>query len=445
MGVMKKLFGCFCFALLMSLFGLSSKPIFASAHTPPLIKNSLSLSAESHSSFQVAGIYWLPDYLKDNTSRDYNTDGDNEDPGGGDVIPSDPINPDESRCSIYGFQTPDSVDTSLYSCTTVYPITGLPCYKDCVCKSDFKYTEENCLASAGKKLSGRNCNGKYENCVCKQTVTVSTGEKCDLYCENACVEKSCKPSVSLGTGEECSEHCASSSGTCTAKKCKASVSYNTSKGEYCAEKCASNSGVCTKKGCNKICKDKFTGSAPTNGYITTENCSDCSGSYTIKTGWACNSGYHKSGSSCIADCTRTCYDSYTGSLPANAQYTTKSCSDCSGSYTIKTGWSCKSGYTKSGNSCVCATTCKDKVTTKPANSYFVRVNCYACGVSKTINDRWECDSGYKKSGTSCVSTCTGGAITLCTATYCVKYAQGSSCWNACYHQCNQNCTFDGNC
>ena len=289
---MKKLFGCFCFALLMSLFGLSSKPIFASAHTPPLIKNSLSLSAESHSSFQVAGIYWLPDYLKDNTSRDYNTDGDNEDPGGGDVIPSDPINPDDPdsedrRCSIYGFQTPDSVDTSLYSCTTVYPITGLLCYKDCVCKSDFKYTEENCLASAGKKLSGRNCDGKYENCVCKQTVTVSTGEKCDLYCENACVEKSCKPSVSLGTGEECSEHCASSSGTCTAKKCKASVSYNTGKGEYCAEKCASNSDICTKKGCNKICKDKFTGSAPTNGYITTENCSDCSGSYTIKTGWAC--------------------------------------------------------------------------------------------------------------------------------------------------------------
>ena len=325
--MMKNCYRFIVFVLLMLLF--NGKNLWAQNVSYDILQNYthgftgqiIPKPASSEMTYQVAGIYWLPDYLKDNTSRDYNTDGDNEDPGGGDVIPSDPINPDESRCSIYGFQTPDSVDTSLYSCTTVYPITGLPCYKDCVCKSDFKYTEENCLASAGKKLSGRNCNGKYENCVCKQTVTVSTGEKCDLYCENACVEKSCKPSVSLGTGEECSEHCASSSGTCTAKKCKASVSYNTSKGEYCAEKCASNSGVCTKKGCNKICKDKFTGSAPTNGYITTGSCSDCSGSYTIKTGWACNSGYHKSGSSCIADHTHnyTCPSGYQSSTCSSSQ------------------------------------------------------------------------------------------------------------------------------
>ena len=330
--MMKNCYRFIVFVLLMLLF--NGKNLWAQNVSYDILQNYthgftgqiIPKPASSEMTYQVAGIYWLPDYLKDNTSRDYNTDGDNEDPGGGDVITSDPYNPDDPdpedrRCSIYGFQTPDSVDTSLYSCTTVYPITGLPCYKDCVCKSDFKYTSSNCSAASGKVVSGRSCNGKYENCVCKQTVTVSTGEKCDLYCENACVEKSCKPSVSLGTGEECSEHCASSSGTCTAKKCKASVSYNTSKGEYCAEKCASNSGVCTKKGCNKICKDKFTGSAPTNGYITTENCSDCSGSYTIKTGWACNSGYHKSGSSCIADHTHnyTCPSGYQSSTCSSSQ------------------------------------------------------------------------------------------------------------------------------
>ena len=280
-------------------------------------------------------------------------------------------------------------------------------------------------------------------------MTVSTGEKCDLYCENACVEKSCKPSVSLGTGEECSEHCASSSGTCTAKKCKASVSYNTSKGEYCAEKCASNSGVCTKKGCNKICKDKFTGSAPTNGYITTGSCSDCSGSYTIKTGWACNSGYHKSGSSCIADCTRTCYDSYTGTLPANAQYTTKSCSDCSGSYTIKTGWSCKSGYTKSGSSCVASckvgdilysdkTCSSSKVSGKTAIGIVAYKNAYTrtaisleetTKVWSTISEDLICATNYTsaekakthtsgKISTSCIS----GRTSHPAGEYCYSYA-----------------------
>ena len=343
----------------------------------------------SGNGYQLAKTWFLPDWQSN--TRSYNTSSDSDDKGGGDSF-----NPGDNtdRCSIYGFQAPDAVDASLYTCTTVYPVTGLTCYDNCACKSDFKYTTANCSAGAGKKLSGRSCGGKYENCVCKPTVTVSTGEKCDLYCENACVEKSCKPSVNLGTGEECSERCASNTGICTATKCKASVSYDTSKGEYCAEKCASNSSVCTKKGCNKICKDTFTGSAPANGYITTQSCSDCSGSYTIKTGWACNNGYHAAGNSCIADCTRSCYDKFTGSAPANASFTTEICSDCSGSYTIKTGWACNSGYTKSGSGCVCATTCSDKITTKPANSSYTTSICTACGVSKTINTGWICNSGY---------------------------------------------------
>ena len=446
---MKNCYRFIVFVLLMLLF--AGKNVWAQNISDDVLQNYthgftgqiLPKPASSEMTYLVAGIYWLPDYLKDNTSRI------NPDPG--DPDPDDPED-DSKSCSTYGFKDSVSVDTSLYTCTEVYPITGLRCYKDCVCNSDFKYTADNCLASEGKKLSGRNCDGKYENCVCKQTKTVSTGEKCDLYCENACVEKSCKAPVSLGTGEECSEHCASDTDICTDKKCKTSVSYDTAKGEYCAEKCASNNSVCTKKGCNKICKDTFTGSAPSNGYITTQSCSDCSGSYTIKTGWACNKGYHKSGSSCIADCTRSCYDTYTGSLPANASFTTKSCSDCSGSYTIKTGWTCKSGYTKSGNSCVAsckvgdilysdATCSSSKVSGKTAIGIVAYMNAYTktaisldetTKVWSTISEDLICATNYTsaeaakthtsgKISTSCIS----GRTSHPAGEYCYSYTAAS--------------------
>ena len=46
------------------------------------------------------------------------------------------------------------------------------------------------------------------------------------------------------------------------------------------------------------------------------------------------------------------------------------------------GWSCKSGYRKSGNSCI-------KSITIPANAY-------------AAGDTWYCKSGYSKSGNRCV-------------------------------------------
>ena len=40
-------------------------------------------------------------------------------------------------------------------------------------------------------------------------------------------------------------------------------------------------------------------SASSRSYYTTSNCTACGVSKTINTGWACNSGYYKSGSSCL--------------------------------------------------------------------------------------------------------------------------------------------------
>ena len=273
--------------------------------TTPTHTSSEPSSLISGDGYQLAKTWFLPDWQAD--TRSYNTDGDNDTDEGGDA---------GSSCAAYGFQDMDTIDTSVYSCTVVQPVVGLKCYKSCFCKSDFQYSASNCSEDDGKILSGQTCGGLYESCVCKPSVTLGAGEKCDLSCDGACVEKSCA----------------------------AAVEYDEENGEYCAESCASDSSVCTEKGCNQICKDTFTGDIPTNAHYTTESCSDCSGSYDIKTGWECDVGYHAAGSLCTPNCTQSCYDTYTEALPAHAEYVTEPCSDCSGNYTIKTGWACVSGY-----------------------------------------------------------------------------------------------------
>ena len=131
--------------------------------------------------YQVAGIYWLPDYLKDNTSRDYNTNTDNEDSGGGDA---------EKTCETYGYASPGKIDLSLYDCSDydIKPLYGLKCYTGCVCKPKFQYDDDNCDIAAGYTLSGSSCGGKYESCVC-------SGECCsDSMCgsNQSCVNNVCE-------------------------------------------------------------------------------------------------------------------------------------------------------------------------------------------------------------------------------------------------------------
>ena len=111
--------------------------------------------------YQVAGIYWLPDYLKDNTSRDYNTNAGNNDDGGGDV---------DKTCETYGFVSPESLDLGLYDCSEdeLRPVYGLLCYTDCACKSKFQYNTSNCDTADGYVLSGASCDGKYETCACRE-------------------------------------------------------------------------------------------------------------------------------------------------------------------------------------------------------------------------------------------------------------------------------------
>ena len=166
---------------------------------------------------------------------------------------------------------------------------------------------------------------------------------------------------------------------------------------YTRSNCASPHILKDKCPVGNIYKTCFCAGSPTctgslssaNPYSNTtgtslSSCTDCPGNkrYT----WSCS---------------RQCAVSVS-SKPSNSSYTT--CSDCSGTYNI--GWACNSGYYKSGNSCICSTSCSDSVSSKPANSSYTTSSCTACGVTTTIYTGWECNSGYHKSGNTCEKDCT---------------------------------------
>jgi S1-C subfamily serine protease len=95
-------------------------------------------------------------------------------------------------------------------------------------------------------------------------------------------------------------------------------------------------------------------------------------SYFRGSSWYCESGYKKSGNSCV-----NIFDEMGGQPP--------------NSYFRGSSWYCESGYKKSGNSCV---NIFSEMGGQPPNSYF-------------RGSSWYCESGYKKSGNSCVNIFTG--------------------------------------
>ena len=122
----------------------------ANPHFTPM--SLLPQSFASASDFKVAGIYWLPDYLKGNVSRG------SEDKGGGDI---------DGNCEKnYGMHTPSNID-GRYICSKYnYNVTSsLKCHVNCRCKDEYKYTSSNC--SGNYTTAGTSCEGKYNQCVCK--------------------------------------------------------------------------------------------------------------------------------------------------------------------------------------------------------------------------------------------------------------------------------------
>ena len=101
----------------------------ANPHFTPM--SLLPQSFASASGIKVAGIYWLPDYLKGNVSRG------SDDAGGGDI---------DGNCEKnYGMHTPSNID-GRYICSKYnYNVTSsLKCHVNCRCKDEYQYTSSNC-------------------------------------------------------------------------------------------------------------------------------------------------------------------------------------------------------------------------------------------------------------------------------------------------------------
>ena len=138
----------------------------------------------------------------------------------------------------------------------------------------------------------------------------------------------------------------------------------------------------------------------------------CAGSPTCTGSTSSSNPYPSSTGASSTNCTNCPGDklyTWTCSASSCSAYTLSSCPShgycsqcCSGKYKLD---SCASGYELSGGSCSCSTTCTDKVSSKPANSSYTTSSCTACGVTTTIKTGWSCNSGYTKSGDSCVEEC----------------------------------------
>ncbi len=196
------------------------------------------------SGIAAAGIYWLPDYLKNNIDTNHRTD--TAPDNSGDIKP---------ECKSY---QPKCNPPKVPGGEKIRIAGDLFCPMECVCPSEYKYNSLNC--SGDKELSGSVCEGKYNGCR-----SLSCEERGLKTCGSACIAASaCCTDSDCGNGNK----------ACTNNRCEGcKTGY-----KLCGSKCISTSTCCTdgQEGCD-------------NGY----NCSD-QGECVRKTCADFNSNYKES-------------------------------------------------------------------------------------------------------------------------------------------------------
>ena len=403
----------------------------------------------SASGIKVAGIYWLPDYMKGNVSRG------SDDAGGGDI---------DGNCEKnYGMHTPSNIDSryicSKYNynvtsslkchvncrckdeykytssnCSGNYTTAGTSCegkYNQCVCKSEFKYNSSNC--SGEYEVSGTSCGGNYNGCTIRPECTVSS-MSCTYGCAgyNSCDRcTSCKSNPDCDVSDKsCTYGCASYNSCSKCTSCKDNPDCSAT-AVSCDYGCASTNscGICTScsgnPDCNVSDKSCDCGCSSTNSCGKCTSCKSCppsdpcsgvscgSNAYCSGGSCYCNSGYHKSGSSCVKDEVHShsysCPSGYSSSNSwgSSAQTTSKTCSCGAASGTCYKApahthsYSCPSGSQASScSSSQVQTGTPSKVCSCGATSG----TCYTCR-AKTCEEqgyRYACNNtGYVGKGSPC--------------------------------------------
>ena len=194
-------------------------------------------------------------------------------------------------------------DPALVACSAKENGTGAECggkYQSCVCKPEYQYTSSNC--SYPRSVSGDSCGGQYTDCVCPAGV------------------------------DEGPYGCA----------------------EYYPSPCSSVCKVAYSDNCH--IRSEVISSCPNNADCS--YFSDCSSKISS---WSCNSGYEKSGNSCVQK-TKTCSDYGLYSSPRtpvrnwDCTYVTRNGLGCYDCVKAISSTGCPSGYRQancSGMSCCC--------------------------------------------------------------------------------------------
>jgi hypothetical protein len=293
------------------------------------------------------------------------------------------------------------------------------------------YSNNNC--AIGQYASGNTCyscnslpwNGYY-----------TTRGSCVWSCNSGYV-KSGNTCVTSGYNYGTTGQCGASINSCVSGTFYDTTDY----GNYAYWNCTGSNGNAVS--CSAFNSGYNTNNCTVGQYWTGNMCLACTSkpsyAYYTNTGtcdWSCDSGYYRSGNTCVSNFNNTtcstgqyrsgnvCYSC--GTAPWNAYYTTTGSCD----------WTCNSGFYRSGNTCVS----NFNNTTCSTGQYLSGNTCYSCGTAPwnayyttTGSCDWTCNSGFYRSGNTCVSnfnntTCSTG-----------QYLSGNTCyscgtapWNAYY-------------
>ena len=353
------------------------------------------------STFDVAGIYWLPDYLGKNISRGSTDD------GGGDIVK------DDSDCmehyNLYATCPSPKVSTGI-----VHPVAGMTYQKGCICPSEYQYTSSNC--SGEYQPSGGSCDGKYNTCSPKPC---SSG---GYYAEQQ-TERICS-AVTYGgrTCYACYQPQCSAGGYETANK----TGYRCAAVAYYGRTCYScKNDTCTSGYSKSPCGSNHhqTGTAKTEAGSTCYACA--AHSYSCPSGYqssSCSSSQVQTGTTAkVCSCGATSGTCYKCRAKTCAEQGKKECngscistSECCGG--------CTSPYYCYNGTCTCSNKSCGKGQVCTATNSCGGCTACACPSGKYWDDiREACgcqESGCESYRGRCSQThngvCIGGTLQRCT-------------------------------
>ena len=243
-------------------------------------------------------------------------------------------------------------DPALVSCSAKENGTGASCggrYESCVCKPEYQYTSSNC--SYPRSVSGDSCGGQYTDCVCPAGVDEGPYGCAEYYpspCSSVCkvaYSDNCHIRESVNVPYYCEKYwddCPSKCEVAAADNCINRTAVSTPYGcesyySDCSSKCQ------TAYGDNCRNRTAAISSCPSNASCSYY--SDCSSKISS---WSCNSGYKKSGNSCLK-LNDSCPVGYSKSDGCSCSYGFKATRTEAGSLCTKC---CTAAQNPNGNLCM---------------------------------------------------------------------------------------------